>query len=545
MRKQTKLVAVLSATALLAIGASMTSFAATAHWEQEGEDWVYLDKDGDKVTDTWKKNGSHWFYLDSDGYMAKDTIIISGSNDDKYYVDANGAKVTNTWVSVDNADDHECSDQEDLTTLWYFFGSDGKAKKADASKKVFTGIPHGENMDKKDTFAFDEDGHMLTGWQDIELNSGKEYRYYFGTENEGWAYLGWQYLEKPEYDNFDDVNPFEDEAWFWFGTNGRAAQSTTKYINGEYYTFGASGAMNSKWISGTPGVSEVTATTAPGTAAHAFYTDSIGHRRTGWLYTWAPEDTDKEYNQYWYYLSNKGEAFNDDAKDTVVWAWSAADNDYIEAKNYEGAKAISVFKDDLFGDGTDAENVAAKVIKNKTFLFDDKGRMVTGLVEIQGGSGEFDDKEKVQRHVNRVGGKALIEGIYYFSTDDGSQEGAMATGKVTVSDEGDKYTYYFGKDGKAYTNTLIKGAIYGPDGKRIEAQNGSKYELVPVEPIYDADVVVKNADGSTNRKLVAGLENGGLVVVNSNGTVKRNASKVEIDGVKYKVVDYKATPILE
>ncbi len=56
MRKQTKLVAVLSAAALFAIGASMTSFAATAHWEQEGEDWVYLDKDGDKVTDTWKKS---------------------------------------------------------------------------------------------------------------------------------------------------------------------------------------------------------------------------------------------------------------------------------------------------------------------------------------------------------------------------------------------------------------------------------------------------------------------------------------------------------
>ena len=162
MRKQTKLVAVLSAAALFAIGASMTSFAATAHWEQEGEDWVYLDKDGDKVTDTWKKSGSNWFYLDSDGYMAKDTIVISGSNDDKYYVDANGAKVTNTWVSVDNADDNECADQEDVSTIWYFFGSDGKAKKADAGKKVFTNIPHGENMDKKSTFAFDEDGHMLS-----------------------------------------------------------------------------------------------------------------------------------------------------------------------------------------------------------------------------------------------------------------------------------------------------------------------------------------------------------------------------------------------
>lgn len=370
---------------------------------------------------------------------------------------------------------------------------------------------------------------MLTGWQDITLNSGAEYRYYFGSENEGWAYLGWQYLEKPEYDNFDDVNPFEDEAWFWFGTNGRAAQNTTKYINGEYYTFGASGAMNSKWTQGTPGVSEFTASTTPGTAGHAFYTDSIGHRRTGWLYTWAPGDTDKEYNEYWYYLSNKGEAFNDDAKDTVVWTWDSTDKEYKITKDYSGADAASVFGDDMFGDGSIAENVAAKVIKNKTFLFDDQGRMVTGLVQISGGAGVADDKSVV-RHVNRVGGKALIEGIYYFNTDDGSQEGAMATGKVTVSDEGDKYTYYFNKEGKAYTNTLIKGAIYGADGKRIEAEDGSKYDLVPVGPIKDE-----------NGKLVKGLERGGLVIVNSNGTVKRNATKVDVEGVEYVVKDYIAT----
>ncbi|MDE6946724.1 MAG: hypothetical protein K2P14_06045, partial [Anaeroplasmataceae bacterium] len=488
------------------------------------------DKDGDKVTDTWKKNGSHWFYLDSDGYMAKDTIIISGSNDDKYYVDANGAKATGVWLSVDNSDDNECSDQEDNTTIWYYFGSDGKAKKGDSGPKVFSNILYGENMDKKGTFAFDEDGHMLTGWQDIQLANGT-YRYYFGEENEGWAHLEWQYLEKPEYDNFEDVNPFEDEAWFWFGTNGRAAQNTTKYINGQYYTFGESGAMNSKWLKGTPGVSEITATTPPGTAAHAFYTDSIGHRRTGWLYTWAPNDPDKEYNEYWYYLNNKGEAFNDDGKDTVIRTWSTVIGDYVEDKNYDGANARSVFGNDIFGDGHDtAENVAAKVIKNKTFLFDDQGRMVTGLVEIDGGNGEPDDKG-IMRHVNRVGGKALKEGIYYFSTDDGSQEGAMATGKVTISDEGDKYTYYFDKEGKAYTDTLIKGAIYGTDGRRLEAEYGSKYELVPVRSITDE-----------NGKPVKGLENGGLVIVNSNGTVKRNATKVDIEGTEYKVENYIATP---
>ena len=497
MRKQTKLVAVLSAAALFAIGASMTSFAATAHWEQEGEDWVYLDKDGDKVTDTWKKSGSNWFYLDSDGYMAKDTIVVSGSNDDKYYVDANGAKVTNTWVSVDNADDNECSDQEDVSTTWYFFGSDGRAKRADAGKKVFTNIPHGENMDKKSTFAFDEDGHMLSGWQDIELSTGKEYRYYFGEENEGWAYLGWQYLQKPEYDNFEDVNPFEDEAWFWFGTNGRAAQNATKYINGKYYTFTESGAMNDKWVDGTPGVSKPTVLSA--TDAHAFYTDDIGHRRTGWLYTYAPTDEYEEGDQDWYYLNNKGEAFNDDAKDSKDYGTSAA-------KFLDPASVAS--------------DVAAKVIKNKTYLFDGEAKMVTGLRVIDG-------------PVNRQGGKELVAGTYLF---DG--EGHMLTGKQTYNDEGDEYTFYFRKNGTAVKNTLVKGSIYNENGVRLEAEDGSKYEAIRLtENIVDesGDVVI-DVDA-----YVADKGEFPEVIVNSNGTVKKNAGSVDVDGTKYTVKGYFAT----
>ena len=61
MRKQTKLVAVLSAAALLAIGASMTSFAATRGWVQEGEDWVYLDNDGERVFNQWKRSGDFYY----------------------------------------------------------------------------------------------------------------------------------------------------------------------------------------------------------------------------------------------------------------------------------------------------------------------------------------------------------------------------------------------------------------------------------------------------------------------------------------------------
>lgn len=513
MRKQTKFVAVLSAAALFAIGASMTSFAATAHWEQEGEDWVYLDSDGDRVTDTWKKSGSNWFYLDSDGYMAKDTIVISGSNDDKYYVDANGAKVVNTWVSVDNEGDNECADQEDITTIWYFFGSEGKAKRAESGKKVFTNIPYGANMENKGTFAFDEDGHMLSGWQDIENTNGdKTYRYYFNGENEGWAALGWQYLEKPEDDNFDEENPFEDEAWFWFGTNGRAHQNKTSYINGQYYTFLASGAMDDRWRQGTPGISNTTGAIASG--ASAFYTEDIGHRRTGWIYTYDPNDPDEEGDQHWFYLNNKGEAFNDQGKDTEEYEYNSDLKEYELVKDYN-ANATKVF--DRTSVGTD---VAAKVIKNKTFLFDEYGRMLTGLREIDA-------------PVLREGGKDLEKGIYYFSTESGSQEGAMKTGKQTVSDEGDEYTYYFKSTGAAYTNALVKGAVYGPDGRRIEAEDGSKYELVIVEGnVYDGDK-------SEGEEPV--IKAGTRIIVNSSGTVKRNASTVDVDGIKYTVDDYVAS----
>ena len=67
MRKQTKLVAVLSAAALLAIGASMTSFAK-AGWALDGDEWVWLDGNGDRVTNEWKKSADgNYYWLDEDG----------------------------------------------------------------------------------------------------------------------------------------------------------------------------------------------------------------------------------------------------------------------------------------------------------------------------------------------------------------------------------------------------------------------------------------------------------------------------------------------
>ena len=146
MRKQTKLAVVLSAAALLAVGASMTSFAARG-WVNEGDAWYYYDNSGDYVTDKWKSYNGNYFYLGDEGYMLTNELIEDGNN--FYYVDANGAMVKNTWVAVP-ADD---SEDQDVEYRWYYFGSNGKAYKSN-NKKTINGKKYG----------FDDDGKMLFGF---------------------------------------------------------------------------------------------------------------------------------------------------------------------------------------------------------------------------------------------------------------------------------------------------------------------------------------------------------------------------------------------
>ena len=152
MRKQTKLVAVLSTAALLAIGASMTSFAATG-WAEEDGTWVYYNRDGERATDQWKKSGNNWYYLDSDGEMAIDTLIEDGDN--YYYVDINGVMASNQWVAIDNEDAGEDNEPEHY---WYYFQANGKALTNGTNDKVSLKTVNGKK------YAFDDEGRMLYGW---------------------------------------------------------------------------------------------------------------------------------------------------------------------------------------------------------------------------------------------------------------------------------------------------------------------------------------------------------------------------------------------
>ena len=161
MRKQTKLVAVLSAAALLAIGASMTSFAAKG-WGEEGGQWYYYNNDGDYVQNDWKKSGNNWFYLGDDGTMMTDSLVEDGNY--YYYVNANGAMVTNSWVAVEPDDDAYEDDVPDH--YWYYFGSNGKAYKAGSNNGISIKTINGKK------YVFDEKGRMQSGLQLLDSNKG-------------------------------------------------------------------------------------------------------------------------------------------------------------------------------------------------------------------------------------------------------------------------------------------------------------------------------------------------------------------------------------
>lgn len=446
MKNKMRVAAIVSSGVLLALGSTMLTGASG--WEQEHGHWIYRDSYGDKVYETWKKSGNYYYYLDEDGIMATNRLIDNG--EETYYVDEQGIRVANRWICVDNEDGEEVNGQE-VDVLWYYFGSNGKAYRAtttDLRAREIGGA----------TYVFDQNGRMASGWAQIG-----EKTYYLGSEHEGWARSGWQYLEPAEYMVSEY---YDEEEWFFFKDSGEMRYSCSAYIDGIYYRFNTDGVMEDEWHS-------------PNTSAEAFAAEN-GAVTNGWVYTTEPGDPDGDY--YWYYLiSVKGE----DGKTVRGVPF-----------NYESGKGYQ-----------------AKHINNKTYIFDDDGKMLDGIIEL-----EHDLKEEVS------GAKPLEAGIYYFDEREGSTNGQMRTGKVTLDVDGEIYDYYFQSSGKAYVNTVKNGVLYDEDGLRVDAEDGNTYM------VYRTRDNIK-VDGSSKV-----IPEGTRILVNASGRVKTSGT-VKIDGETWKVVN--------
>ena len=223
MRKQTKIAAVVSAAALLALGASITSFAAAkGTWMMVDGEWYCYDKNGDAYTNTFCSSNGKEYYVGDDGQLVRSEWVEDGS--DKYFVNSSGAKITNDWRLTTPIDD-ETADEE-----WYYFKSNGKM--ANSEKLTYKGK----------TYYFDSEGKMLTGWVTAdgkdsvdEANTYKKDSTFYCDETGARVEGAWVKDTEP---GTSDDEADADEYWYYLKkTTGKPATGKQASINGQIYLF--------------------------------------------------------------------------------------------------------------------------------------------------------------------------------------------------------------------------------------------------------------------------------------------------------------------
>ena len=487
MKKQTKLVAVLSTAALLAIGASMTSFAATG-WAEEDGTWVYYDRNGDKVTDKWAKSGNNWYYLDSNGEMAVDQLIEDGDN--YYYVDVNGVMAANQWVAIDNED---AGDDDEPEHYWYYFQANGKAYKQGDNSDVALKTINGKK------YAFDDEGKMLYGWvaadnaervDDTDGDAFKEGDYYFGGENDGAMTTGWLLMDitydeaTSDYEIAPAFNEDEDQSrWFYFKSNGKKVYSGStdetknKTINGKKYTFDQYGAMVAEWS-----LDKAKASDNVGTSSFAGYEKKAESAK---------------YSQSWRYFSS----VEDGARVSKGW-FKVVPAEYLNETKYNDDESFWYYAD---GSG----NLYAgefKTIKGKKYAFKNDGRMISGLhfIKVDKQTPSLTVKDDDDDDWNFDTEDDFIKNsidfylknnynCYYFG---GSEDGSMKTNKTSITIDGDNFNFYFEKSGgnKGAGKTGDKDDKFYQSGKLLRAGSDEKYQVVKKVTLSNGKVAYQKLD---------------------------------------------------
>ena len=425
MKKNKKLVAVLSTAAFLTLGASFSSMAATG-WVQNNGSWQYSDKDGSYVTDSWKKSGDTWYYLDDDGKMVTDTLIEDNGN--YYAVDKKGAMVSNAWQELVDKD----SDNE---SHWYYFQSSGKAKD---NGFLTIGAERYHFTDSK----MDED------WLQVDDNTyflNKNHDGTYGSIVKGWAYVD-------DFDEEDDVTASE-EGWYYFDSNGKMIKNTEKKINGYYYAFNEDGLMLDNWANfSKKSTASNSDTSKDPDSIYKYYKAEEGQRADKWVYLDdMSEDDGRESEEGWYFFKN-------------------------------GIPYSSTYKTTEIADGYGVAKINGKI-----YCFNESGKMVTGKVDSDDNTYfYFDDNSGAMKYgkVKITNSDDLDDGTYYFA-DKGSigKKGETYTGiyKGYLYDNG---SLVKAEDGAKYEKVTIgdKDYMVNESGKvttsgTVKDDNGQKWQV--------------------------------------------------------------------
>ena len=347
MKKQTHLLAVMSAAAFMALvpaasGHLTTAWAANCGWTEENGAMVFYDEDGDLVTDSWRKENDGWYYLNEDGQVCIEKKV------DEYYVGSDGKMVKNTWIELANEEDMDSP--EAPASFWYYFGDDGKAVSSNWLKQ------------NEKWYYFNESGHMVTGKVNIDGSW-----YYMGDENDGTMKTGWIKLEE------NASNPDASESWHYFNPNGKMVETQyDKKIGSAYYTF-IDGKMQTGWVQmpkAADGTALASATDSDASdisvSEYQYYGNAgDGKRANGWHTVEGIEGLHNPEETYTFHFKN-GKAYHASAKGNELFTINGKKYAFNELGAMQtGRKIVNL------GDGEIAN-----------FYFGDDGVMRTGKQSI-------------------------------------------------------------------------------------------------------------------------------------------------------------------
>ena len=421
MRKQTKIAAVVSAAALLALGASMTSFAASkGTWMMVDGEWYCYDKNGDAYTNVFCSSNGKEYYVGDDGQLVRSEWVEYDGN--YYFVNSAGAKVTNDWRLTTPYDD-ESADEE-----WYYFKSNGK--RASGEKITY----------KSKTYYFDTDGKMLTGWvttgdnaSSVNEANGYEKNHTFYCDEAGARVEGaWVKDTEP---GVSDDDADAKEYWYYLKkTTGKPATGKQSNIAGQVYLFDNEGKMQHGWVAGTTSDAEyyqldeddnevAMSTVDPEFDVYYCGDEDDGHaKKNKWLKTWLPNDTNEEDDdKAWFWFDKNGKLYR------------TSDSNAKRATKYKLEEGkLNIDKD---SNGTPkTARIAKKKVNSKDYWFTTDGVMVSKFYMID-------------------------DAMYYFG---GSDDGSMKTGSQSIKDDaGDTYKFYF------YTKDQAESFVTPKTGDRL------------------------------------------------------------------------------
>ncbi len=188
-------------------------------WNKYDGEWYYSDSNGFLYKERWLKYNGNYYYFDYNGCMVKDAndYFVDGRlynfNSSGICTNNSGKKINSGWFEIKGK---AKPDYLRYDSIWVYIGSDGSVYRDKWLN--YNGC----------WYYFLSDGMMASGAGYI-VDNGKVYEFEDDgkCKNPNQHYTGWHYVK----------DYYENETWFYFGTDGRILTGWQKIDNNWYYFF--------------------------------------------------------------------------------------------------------------------------------------------------------------------------------------------------------------------------------------------------------------------------------------------------------------------